>query len=55
MITVAHYFQYLTSKSEKLRDIIKHEASKEEGEENQLSTKWIEVDMSLLRFKDLGT
>ena len=45
--------QYLTSKSEKLRNIIKHEASKEEGEENQLSSKWIEVDMSLLRYKDL--
>ena len=47
------FLQYLTSKSEKLRNIIKHEASKEEGEENQLSSKWIEVDMSLLRYKDL--
>ena len=36
-----------------MRNIIKHEASKEEGEENQLSSKWIEVDMSLLRYKDL--
>ena len=26
---------------------------KEEGEENKLSSKWIEVDMSWLRYKDL--
>ena len=30
------YMQYLTTKSEKLRNIIKHEASKEEGEDIQL-------------------
>ena len=30
-----------------------HEANKEEGEENKLSNKWIQVDMSWLRYKDL--
>ena len=28
-------------------------ANKEEGEENKLSSKWIEMDMSWLRYKDL--
>ena len=46
-------FKYLVKKSEELRQTAVHEANKEEGEENKLSSKWIEVDMSWLRYKDL--
>ena len=46
-------FKYLIKKSEELRQTAVHEANKEEGEENKLSSKWIEVDMSWLRYKDL--
>lgn len=46
-------FTYFLKKCEQLRDMIVHEANKEEGEENKLSSKWIEVDMSQLRYKDL--
>ena len=40
-------------KATELKEIIVHEANKEEGEENKLSTKWFRVDMSSLRYKDL--
>ena len=46
-------FKYLIKKSEELRAIVVHEANKEEGEENRLSSKWIEVDMSWLT-SDIG-
>ena len=46
-------FQYLVKKCDELEKIIVHEANKEEGEENKLSSKWFEVDMSWLRYKDL--
>ena len=45
--------QYLVQKSDELRQIIVHEANKEEGEENKLSSQWLQVDMSCLRYKDL--
>ena len=46
-------FQYLVKKSAELKEVIVHEANKEEGEENKLSNNWIRVDMSSLRYKDL--
>ena len=44
--------QYFINKSAELRDIVVHETNKEEGEENKLSSKLIEVDMSWLRYRD---
>ncbi len=36
-----------------MRDIVTHEACKEEHEENGLSNQWLQVDMSPLKYREL--